>query len=65
MLKYTVEEINQSYNNLYPQSDKRDMIYIIQNNKEINMCSRKFVESYKVYKEKKSNNSNYLKYTNY
>jgi len=40
-VKKKAEEINHSYKNLYPQSDTMDMIYIIQNNKDINIFCKK------------------------
>ena len=68
ILKYAVEEfikkkgeeINQSYKNLYPQSNTMDMIYIIQKNKSIHIFCGKFVKNYGekckiIYNKKKYN----------
>ena len=38
------EEISQSYKNLYPQSDSMNLIYLIQNNKDVHLFCGNFVK---------------------
>ena len=46
-IKKKKEEISQSYKNLYLQSDSMNLIYLIQNNKDVHLFCGNFVKRYK------------------